>query len=99
MHLARRNVFVYICLSAIQASATRHVPKRITIPKSMWNILQALSYVWNTIIGLFTTKSSNMPDIEKQLQAMQVTSRDSPEIQKGNLPFLVFFLVFATHQV
>ena len=29
MHPVRRNVFVYICLSAIQASAARcHVPKR-----------------------------------------------------------------------
>ncbi|KAF8731480.1 hypothetical protein AX14_004841 [Amanita brunnescens Koide BX004] len=43
----------------------------------MWKILQALSYVWNTIIGLFTTKNSNMPDIEKQLKAAQITSSDS----------------------
>ena len=40
-----------------------------------------------------------MPDIEKQLQAMQVTSYDAPEIQKGNLPFLVVCMVFATHPV
>ena len=51
----------------------------------MWKILQALSYVWNTIIGLFTTKSSNMPDIEKQLKAAQITSSDfeSPKVLKG----------------
>ncbi len=62
----------------------------------MWNILQALSYIWSTFLGLFTTKCPSMPDSENQLQATRMTYSDSRrEVFKGSLSLLVAYLVTA----